>query len=155
MSVYTCAYKPDPQMVDLWCYGPFFYGDSCWICSLSSPVVASGHVCPRFGVAMAIVTAIPLRRSLHTLGPPRQFSAPLGCNAQKRCFCDACWLKQGCCRFSDCWTLTFPVLVLLAHRPHADLFVDHIHAGETASKIGEERWDFFFPFLIFFPLSLI
>lgn len=107
--IYKCRYEcvhlcvqagpPDGGFMVLW---SVFYGDSCWICSLSSPVVASGRVCPRFGVAMAIVTAIPLRRSLHTLGPPRQFSAPLGCNAQKRCFCDVCWLERGCCRCSNC-----------------------------------------------------
>lgn len=34
----------------------------------------------------------------------------------------------------DC--LTFQVLILLAHSPHADLFVDHIDSREAASATG-------------------
>lgn len=113
------------------------YGDSSWIWSLSSPVIASGHVCPGFGVTAAIATAVTLRRSLNTPGPPRQFSASLDCNTQKDV--SVTLVCSSRCCFSEFWTLTFPVLVLLAHRPHADLFVDHIHAGETASEIEQRH----------------
>lgn len=135
--MHTCAYKRDPQVVDLRCYGLFFMATALGFGLLSSRVVASGHVCPGFGVTEAIATAVPLSRSLNAPGPPRQFSASLDCNAQKDT--PVMFVCSNRCCFSEFWTLTFPVLVLLAHRPHADLFVDHIHAGEAASEIEQRH----------------
>lgn len=142
MSVYTCAYKTDPQVMDLWCYGPFFMVTAVGFVLYPrrwshQAMFAQGLVLPRRLWQPFLFNDLSTR-----LGHPdnsRHRSAVM----HKRCFCDVCWLKQGCCSFSNCWTLTFPVFVLLAHRPHADLFVDHIHAGETASKIRDKRWDFF------------
>lgn len=32
--------------------------------------------------------------------------------------------------------LTFQILVLLAHNPHADLFIDQVDTGEAGSEMG-------------------
>ena len=33
--------------------------------------------------------------------------------------------------------LTFQILILLAHRPHADLIVDHVDTRKAASEVGD------------------
>lgn len=129
-------------VVDLWCYGLFLWWRS-WFWSPRGSILTgghiailgpSGHVCPSLGVATAIATAFPIRWPLSTPGPPGQLSAQFGCNVQKIPLSvhghgpDIMLVIPVEC-------LTFPVLILLAHCPHTDLFVDHIDTRKAASEI--------------------
>lgn len=134
MSVHTCAYK---RVVDLCCYGLFFMATALgfglylrgW---LHQAMFVQVLVLPRRLRQPFLLDDLSTR-----LGHPDN-SRHRSTVTRKKMFL-WCLFAQTDAVFIKIISLTFPVLVLLAHRPHADLFVDHIHAGETASEIEQRH----------------
>lgn len=147
--VCVCVREKRPPGVEHWIYGVMgcFYDNAPGFVSLRGSILTGGHiailgpsgrVCPGFGVATTTATAFPISWPLETSGPPRQLSAQLSCRHRQTdisssvpsCAVASSWVltRVGC--------LTFQILILLAHGPHADLFVDHVDTREAVLDTG-------------------